>query len=334
MNKYSSFILFAFFCIALLACNNVNKEYVLKIPEGWFTPSIPDDKKLTEERILLGRKLFYDPILSANGNMSCASCHKPQFAFADSVIFSGSHDAEFKRNTPTLFNVAWHPHFFAEGGVPTLELVAAVPIQSKSEMGFNLGDAVRRLAANDEYLKLFKQAYDTVPSTYTLVRALSAFQRTLISGNSPYDKFVRGNSSAISAQAKRGLELFSSDSLNCSSCHSGFLFTDVGFHNVGLSSTIDPGRYRLTSISSDLGAFKTPSLRNIAITGPFMHDGSLKDLSSVIDFYENGGGVDSNKSELLKPFRLSPNDKQALIVFLQSLTDSSALSNPDFLPLK
>lgn len=319
--------------ILLFACKQ-KQDYVLKVPEGWPQPHIPADKKLTEERVILGRKLFYDSILSANGGMSCATCHNPRFAFADSISFSGSHDAEFKRNTPTLFNVAWHPHFFVEGGVPNLELVSGVPIQSKTEMGFNLGDAARRLAKDMTYVKLFKDAYDTLPSTYTLVRALGAFQRTLISGNSSYDKFLRGDTSAISTQAKRGLELFKSDSLKCISCHNGFLFSDMDFHNVGLSSTIDPGRYRLTSQPSDLGKFKTPSLRNIAHTAPFMHDGSLKDLQAVVKFYENGGGADPNKDERIKPFRLSAYDRLALVAFLETLTDSSALNNPDFLPLK
>ena len=321
------------FCAALFSCGSNDKSYELKIPQGWSEPIIPADKKLTQARILLGRKLFYDPTLSARGDMSCATCHNPRLAFADSVPFSGSHDAELKRNTPTLFNVAWYPHFFMEGGIPTLELVAAVPIQSKDEMGFNLGDAVRRLSEDKEYVKLFEKAYDTLPSTYTLVRALSAFQRTLISGSSPYDKFILGDSSALSKSAKRGMELFFSEELNCSACHSGFLFTDSGFHNIGLPNQKDVGRFRLTSAPSDSGKFKTPTLRNIALTAPYMHDGSIKTLFAVIDFYAKGG-ESGHKSEFIKPFSITPEEKSDLVSFLLSLTDSAALNNPDYLPLK
>lgn len=320
-----------FLLLTSFSCGKKTENYVLKVPSGWPQPSIPQDKNITSERLLLGRKLFYDPMLSADGKMSCASCHKPKFAFADSTVFSGAHDAEVKRNTPSIFNVAWYPYFFAEGGVPTIELVSAVPIQSKSEMGFNIGEAVRRLSDDEQYVKLFREAYDTLPSTYTLVRALGAFQRSLISGNSRYDRYINGNSSALSSVEKRGRDLFFSDSLHCASCHSGVLFTDFGFYQVGLPSA-DVGRYRLTGFESDKGKFKTPSLRNVSVTAPYMHDGSLKSLQDVITFYEMGDNGMRDKK--IKPFHLSLEDKQALIAFLQTLTDSSALNNPEFLSLE
>jgi cytochrome c peroxidase len=317
------------------SCGNKQEEFSLDIPQGWPKPEIPEDKQLTESRILLGRKLFYDPILSRNGDVSCASCHKPGFAFADSVAVSaGTHAALGNRNTPSLFNVTWYPHFFAEGGVPNLELVVVGPIQNDVEMGFNLAEACNRLARDAEYVRLFKKAYDTLPSTYTLVRALGAFQRTLISGNAPYDRFLRGDSSALSASARKGFSLFFSDKMGCGKCHSGFLFTDFSFHNLGLNSETDPGRYRLTSNPSDKGKFRTPSLRNVAITAPYMHNGSLSDLESVIDFYAKGGGDDANKSDLLRVISITSDEKRDLISFLESLTDSSALKNPDYLPLK
>ena len=331
----TSFFALQFLCwIALFSCGNNEEPYHLKIPQGWPEPVISADKKLTENRVLLGRKLFYDPILSAHGDMSCGTCHNPYLAFADSVPFSGSHDAELKRNTPTLFNIVWYPHFFMEGGIPTLELVAAVPIQAKDEMGFNLGDAVRRLLNDKEYVELFIKSYDTLPSTYTLVRALSAFQRTLISGDSPYDRLMSGDSSALSLNAKRGMKLFFSERLNCSTCHSGFLFNDFSFHDIGLPNRADVGRFRLTSLNSDSSAFKTPTLRNIAITKPYMHDGSLATLDEVVDFYVKGGENFRHKDGLIRPFVITPQEKSDLVSFLQSLTDSAALSNPDYLPLK
>lgn len=305
------------------------------MPAGWPAPEIPKDKAITPDRIRLGRKLFYDPILSANRDVSCASCHKPSLAFADSVPVSrGAHGQAGTRNTPTLFNVAWYPHFFAEGGVPTLELVTLGPIQTDVEMGFNIGEACKRLAADAEYVRLFKKAYDTLPSTYTLVRALGAFQRTLVSAGSPYDRYVRGDSSAISADAKNGLALFGSERLGCAGCHSGFLFTDFGFHSVGLSPATDVGRFRLTSVPADSGRFKTPTLRNVAVTAPYMHDGSIKDLSSVIDFYAAGGGPDAHKNERLKPFAITSKEKHDLITFLYTLTDSLSLHKLDYLSLE
>lgn len=290
---------------------------------------------MTPERILLGRTLFYDPILSADRSVSCASCHKPALAFADSVPVSpGAHGEMGNRNTPSLFNVAWYPHFFAEGGVPSLELVVVGPIQTDAEMGFNLGDAVRRLEADSVYRRLFREAYDTLPSTYTLVRTLGAFQRSLLSADSPYDRFLRGDSAALTPIQKRGKTLFFSEELACAGCHSGFLFSDFGFHNVGLSAAADPGRFRLTSVLADSGKFKTPSLRNVAVTAPYMHDGSLPDLETVLDFYAAGGGNDAHKDARIRPFSLPPADKAALLAFLQSLTDSVALRRPDYLSLK
>lgn len=290
---------------------------------------------MTHERILLGRKLFFDPILSADRTVSCGSCHNPRFAFADSAVFSrGAHGETGTRNTPSLYNVAWYPYFFAEGGVPTLELVSVAPIQTDIEMDFNLAEAVHRLEADEEYVRLFQKAYDTLPSTYTLVRALGAYQRSLVSADAPYDRYTRGDSLKLTAKAKRGMDLFFSDTLGCARCHSGFLFTDFGFHNVGLSSVKDMGRYRLTSVPSDSGRFKTPSLRNVALTAPYMHDGSVADLPAVVDFYAGGGGTGARKDERLKPFYMSAADKQALVAFLQSLTDSVAWNTHNSLPLK
>jgi len=315
------------------SCKPGNADALI-IPKGWPVPNIPDDKAVNEERILLGRKLFYDPILSLNQNVSCASCHKPELAFADSVpVSSGANEKFGNRNTPGLFNVAWYPHFLAEGGVSTLELASIAPIHNESEMDFNIGDAVTRLANDEVYRQLFHVAYDTLPSTYTLVRALGAFQRSLISGNSPYDRYLLGEKTAISESARRGMKLFFSDSLACSSCHSGFLFTDFGFHNLGLPANEDPGRFLLTSKPADRGRFRTPSLRNAALSAPYMHNGSIRTLNEVIRFYEAGGGESENKSEQIRPFRLSDDERADVLAFLNSLTDSSAIHNADYLPL-
>lgn len=324
-----------FFLLVFTACTGPKEpDYALPVPlPGLVYPALDGDKQLTDGRVTLGKKLFFDSVLSADGKTSCASCHKPKLAYADSVKTSVAHGAEVRRNTPSVLNVAWYPYFFAEGGVLSLEQASAVPVQSEHEMGLNLGDAVQRLSASSEYVLLFKNSYGQEPSVYTLVRALSAFQRSLVSAGSPFDDYVRGNKNALSGLQKQGMALFYSDSLGCAKCHSGSLFTDFGFYSVGNFSAADLGRYRLTGILSDSGKFKTPSLRNIALTAPYMHDGSLLNLETVLHFYEKGGG-NHTKSKLLKPFALSDTDRRALIAFLGGLTDSVFTRNPNFVPLK
>jgi cytochrome c peroxidase len=326
------FVGFVSFLIFTSACHDVS----LKIPEGWPEPVISDDKALTSERILLGRHLFFDPVLSADSSISCASCHKPALAFADSVAVSAGVHGQLKgfRNTPTLFNVAWYPYFFAEGGVPDLELLSVAPMQTETEMDFNTGKAVRRLERNSEYVRLFNEAYGRNPDTYSLTRALAAFQRSLISGNSRYDQFIRGDSAMLSAREIRGMKLFFSDRAGCSDCHSGFLFTDFGFYNLGHYSNSDPGRFRLTSAEADRGKFKTPTLRNIALTAPYLHDGSIPTLDSLMRFYNSGGGKGSGKDRRIHPLRLGDGELKDMIAFLKTLTDSSALTDPNYLPLQ
>ncbi len=333
--RSNRFFVAAFFIFVLIiwACKHV-QEYRLAVPEGWSVPEIPADKQLSADRVYLGRKLFFDPILSPDSSMSCASCHKPSLAFADSVpVSAGVHGAMGFRNTPTLFNVAWQPYFFAEGGVPDLEILSAAPIQTQTEMAFNLGEAVRRLESNPEYVRLFQRAYKRNPDTYSLTRALGAFQRSLISGNSRYDRFIRGDSSVLSTEERMGMNLFFSERTGCSDCHSGFLFTDFGFYSLGYYSDGDPGRFRLTSKEADRGRFKTPTLRNIAVTAPYLHDGSLATLDEIVHFYNQGGGPLPGRDSRMEPLGLSDREINQLTAFLRTLTDSFALSNPDYLPL-
>jgi cytochrome c peroxidase len=326
------FLGFLFIVFSVSAC----RDSALRIPEGWPAPEIAEDKALTEERILLGRRLFYDPILSADSSVSCASCHNPALAFADSVpVSAGVHGTQKGfRNTPSLFNVAWHPYFFAEGGVPDLELLTVAPMQTESEMDFNIGLAVKRLEQDPAYVRMFQKAYNRAPDTYSLTRALGAFQRSLISGNSRYDRFLRGDSSVFSAREIRGMKLFFSDRTGCSDCHSGFLFTDFGFYNLGYYSADDAGRFRLTSVPSDRGRFKTPSLRNVAVTAPYMHGGSVATLEDMLLFYNTGGGPEDGKDRRIRSLGLSENELDEIHAFLKTLTDSSALTNPNYLPLR
>ena len=308
-------------------------EYVLSIPAGFPFPDIPADNTLTKSRVALGRQLFYDPVLSADSTRSCGSCHAAYLAFSDSTAVSfGIENRPGTRNSPTLANVAYQIKLLREGGVPTLEMQILVPIQEHNEFDFNILLVAERLKRMPEYVMLAEKAYGRAPDAFVITRSIAAFERTLLSGDSPYDQFVfQGKSSALTASEKRGLDLFQSERLNCSKCHEGFLFTNQDFTNNGLYETYpDSGRIRLTGLESDRAVFKVPSLRNIALTAPYMHDGSLPTLQAVMDHYQTGGKQHQNKSPLLKPFILSPQERADLLAFLGSLTDQKFITNPEF----
>lgn len=306
---------------------------LLQIPAGFPQPQIPADNALTAERIALGKRLFYDPILSRDSTISCASCHKQSLAFADSTATSpGVEGRPGVRNSPTLANVAYQKTLLREGGLPTLEMQILVPIQEHNEFDFNILSIMERLEKHPEYVQMAQQAYGRKPDPFVITRSIAAFERTLLSGNSAFDQwYFQGKKRALSPEAQRGFALFNSERLGCNQCHSGFLFTNQAVANNGLYETYaDPGRMRLTGLESDRAVFKIPTLRNAALTAPYMHDGSLKTLDAVIDHYQTGGRPHPNKSPLLKPFLLSPDERRDLLAFLASLTDPSFLQNPDF----
>lgn len=306
---------------------------LLQIPVGFPQPQIPADNALTAERIALGKRLFYDPILSRDSTISCASCHKQSLAFADSMATSpGVEGRPGVRNSPTLANVAYQKTLLREGGLPNLEMQILVPIQEHNEFDFNILSIMERLEKNPEYVQMAQQAYGRKPDPFVITRSIAAFERTLLSGNSAFDQwYFQGKKRALSPEAQRGFALFNSERLGCNQCHSGFLFTNQAVANNGLYETYaDPGRMRLTGLESDRAVFKIPTLRNVALTAPYMHDGSLKTLDAVIDHYQTGGRPHPNKSPLLKPFHLTPAERRDLLAFLTSLTDPSFLQNPDF----
>jgi len=340
MRIFLAYIISLFLLLA--SCQKENPEpvlppasddYTLRIPTGFPTPDIPLDNTLTLSRVTLGRLLFYDPILSADNTRSCASCHAAHLAFSDSTAVSlGIENRPGTRNSPTLANVAYQKRLLREGGIPTLEMQILVPIQEHNEFDFNILLVADRLRKLPQYTKLSETAYGRSPDPFVITRAIAAFERTLLSGDSPYDKYAyQGKLNALSAVQKQGLELFQSDRLNCSKCHEGFLFTNQDFMNNGLFDVYaDSGRIRLTGLESDRALFKVPSLRNIALTAPYMHDGSIYTLEAVIDHYQTGGKPHPNKSPILKPFTLSNLEKSALLAFLGSLTDMTFVQNPAF----
>ncbi len=326
-------LLFLLFCgIFSSACQQQKTEkvhsqvssYPLSVPKGFPEPNISNDNPLTIESVALGKKLFFDPILSSDSSIACASCHHPRKAFSDTVKFSRGVSGRLgKRNAPPLMNLAYNTAFLRDGGARTLALQVMVPLTDHAEMNLTLKEAVKRLKNQPEYVEMTQKAYNREISGFTITRALAAFQKTLISGNSPYDQYhFEGQKDAFSPAQIRGLALFQSKKTNCTQCHSGFNFTSNAYENNGLYIHYkDEGRFLITRDSVDMAKFKVPSLRNIALTAPYMHDGSLNTLEEVIRHYEMGGKPHVSKSPHIRPFELTEQEREDLKAFLEGLTE-------------
>jgi cytochrome c peroxidase len=285
--------------------------------------SVPKDNPLTEEKIRLGRRLFFDPILSVDARISCASCHDPAHGLAGrDRLAKGFRGQETHRNPPSLWNRAYGTAFFWDGRESSLEAQALKPIESPTEMGGSINQTVERLRAHHEYPALFQSAFGEKVNADNLAKSLASFERVLLSGNSRVDRFRAGEVRALSENERHGLWLYESRG-GCWRCHSGPNFSDESFHNTGVSwdqPPLDLGRFIVTNKDSDRGRFKTPSLRNVALTAPYMHDGSLATLEDVIDFYSRGGNKNPYLEETVKPLGLTPDDKKDLVAFLKALT--------------
>lgn len=305
-----------------------NTPFALELPVGAPPLVVPAENPLTEASVALGKKLFFEDRLSVPFGTSCASCHLTEHAFSDTVARSfGSNGLSGMRNSPTLANVGYHPALFHDGGVPNLELQVLAPLHDPKEMNSDINAVALLLRDEIAYDLLSKQAYGRRLDPWVISRALASYERTLVSGWSRYDRYVNGDVSALTPQELQGWQLFSSAALNCSACHNGFDLSDHTYQNVGtaLDYGMDPGRERITLLPSDQGKFKVPTLRNIALTGPYMHDGSLQTLEQVVDHFASGGLPHSNRSALMQPFTLTSEEKAALIAFLNSLTDDRSL---------
>lgn len=334
--KQMLFISLCFIMIMVCSCNQepVILEPLLSVPSGFPSPAFPPDNELTRERWELGKRLFFDPVMSLDSSISCASCHQPAYAFSDNRSLSpGIENRIGTRNAPSLGNVAYHPYYTREGGVPTLEMQILVPVQEHAEFDCNILVIADRLGKNKSYVSMSLAAYDRLPDPFVITRSIAVFERTLITGDSKFDEYSKGARFALNTVEKAGMELFFSDQLNCAKCHSGFNFTDYSFQNNGLyEDYADPGRFRLTNNEDDRALFKVPSLRNVGVTAPYMHDGTMPTLESVIDHYDSGGKSHPHKNPLIVPLHLSPKEKRALVAFLNTLTDLHFISNPKFLP--
>lgn len=327
------------FLVALWACQKDELQptptwpALMEIPQGFPPIEFPTDNAFTQIRWDLGKQLFFDPILSVDSTVSCATCHLPELAFTDGLPVSvGVANRLGTRNAPSLGNIAYHPYFTREGGVPTLEMQILVPIQEHAEFDFNIVLLAERLRQDSQYLLLAQEAYGRTPDPFVITRAIACFERSLLTGHSPYDAYTYlGQTDALSPAQQRGRALFFSKQTNCFQCHGGFNFTNYAFENNGLYQDYpDPGRFRLTGLEEDRARFKVPSLRNVEWTAPYMHDGSLASLEAVVEHYQSGGTDHPHKSALIKPLGLSEREKQDLIEFLRSLSDETFLENPLF----
>jgi cytochrome c peroxidase len=318
----------------LPAAMPVGAPVEIAAPLGLPPVPIPADNPLTAETIALGRRLYYDPVLSVDNSVSCASCHHPDFGFSDGQKFSeGVEGKTGNRNSPTVFNAAYFTTQFWDGRSPSLEDQAEGPVQNPVEMAHTLEGVERRLRADASYRKAFRKAFGSDEITYEMVeKAIASFERTVVSGNSPFDRyFYGGEEDALSESAKRGLEVFRNPQKgNCVVCHTigekYALFTDNKFHNLGVGvdtrgEFADVGRFEVTKTEADKGAFKTPSLRNVALTAPYLHDGSLKTLKDAIDFYIGGGNSNPHLDKDIHALDfLSGQEREDLLEFLNSLT--------------
>ncbi len=311
-------------------------QYPSYVDSAFGSPSIPADNLLTRQGVALGRRLFFEKMLSGDGTMSCARCHEPANAFDDTARFShGITGALGTRNAMAVVNLAWGTTFFWDGRTNTLEGQAHDPVTNPVEMNTTWPEVVSRLQQDVNYPALFYSAFGTYTIDSTLVtKAIAQFERTLISFNSAYDKYAILGTGTLTTQQAHGLELF--QAFNCSKCHTLGLFTDNTLRNNGLETVpSDSGLAKFTHLPTDYGKFKVPTLRNIARTAPYMHDGRFKSLEEIVNFYTMGvhqasPNLDSNMHFYATAHAMNAQDRLDLVAFLESLTDSTFLSNPDF----
>jgi cytochrome c peroxidase len=282
----------------------------------------PRDNPSTPAKVELGRRLYFDPRLSGNGAISCATCHNPALGFADGLGKGvGFNGAILGRGSPSVLNAAYYETQFWDGRAPSLEEQAKGPIQADLEMNNTAEKAVATVRSIPGYVKRFQEAFGGEPTFDRIAQAIAAFERIVVDQDSPFDRWARGNAKAMDVAQVRGFDLFVGKA-GCAVCHSGPNFADKRFHNVGVRSG-DPGRAGVTKDPADQGAFKTPTVRNAALTGPYMHDGSVKTLRALIDHYEKASNErekNPNLSILLRPFRLTDAEKGDLEAFMHALT--------------
>jgi cytochrome c peroxidase len=295
-------------------------------PAGLPPVPHPADNPPTPEKIELGKQLYFDPRLSVDKTVACATCHDPAKGWSNGeAVATGINSLKGGRSSPTVINSAYYTFQFWDGRAKTLEDQALGPIQNPIEMNMKLDDVVKRLNEIQGYKDQFQKVFGTDVTPEGMAKAIAAFERTVLSGDAPFDKFKAGDTAALSASAQRGMKLFFGKA-NCTACHQGANFTDSAFHNIGLESA-DVGRKEISKLAGDHGAMKTPTLREIAKTAPYMHDGSLKTLEEVVQHYKKGGNGNPFQDEELFPLKLSDEDVADLVTFLKEGLSSASYPN-------
>jgi cytochrome c peroxidase len=310
------------------------KEFYDPLPKMKY----PTDNPWSKEKEDLGKILYFDPRLSGSNWISCATCHNPGLGWGDGLPRPNGHgQKELDRHSPTIINSGYFEAQFWDGRAKSLEEQALGPIGSQVEMKQDLGQLVQELKAIPGYVDLFKKVFSKEGiNEITIAKAIGTYERSVVSKNAPYDKYFAGNKSAMSASAVNGMKLFFGKA-KCSICHNGPAFTDSGFHNIGVKQhgplKEDLGRYNVTKDDFDKGAFKTPGLRHITRSGPYMHDGSEATLEKVMEFYDRGGDIAENRSPFITPLGLTLQEKKDLVAFMKALEGEPIIvSFPEFPP--
>jgi cytochrome c peroxidase len=320
-------------CFGLVAGNASGADYELKYPKGLKPMKIPADNPMTAEKVELGKLLFFDKRLSGDDTVSCASCHDPKKGWSNGeAVATGIRGQKGGRSAPTVINSGFSYFQFWDGRALQLEGQALGPIGNPIEMDMKMEDLLPKLNAIGGYKDKFQKAFGGEATPDRIAKAIASFERTVLSGDAPYDRFKAGDESALSAAAQRGMKVFFNKA-SCSACHAGRNLSDFAFHNIGIGMDKDEpdvGRVSETKLEGDRGSFKTPTLREIARTAPYMHDGSFKTLEEVVDFYNKGGIPNPQLDEEIFPLKLSDEQKKDLVTFLKEGFSSD--SYPDMEP--
>lgn len=352
MKKLAVFFSIAIFIFCLVRCEkdpfvspsndglDSPTPYYLKVPAGFPDYFLKQENALTVEGIKLGKKLFFDPILSKNRNVSCASCHLQSNSFSDPRVQSiGTNGTLTPFHSMPIFNMAWMNEFFWDGRAKSREDQALQPVNNPLEMDLGWVEAVKRLSDDEEYRSLFKAAFGTnVIDSNLAAQAMVQYEMTLVSANTKFDDWLRGEAT-FTPQEEMGRIIFNSERGDCFHCHGSILTTDNSFHNNGLDSdaALKPGLFSVTNDEADLGKFKTPTLRNLVFTAPYMHDGRFQTIEQVIDFYSDSVQNNRNVDVLMKKassggLGLNTSEKEALVAFILTMTDSSFIENQTLVP--
>lgn len=279
---------------------------------------VPEDNKMTDEKVELGKTLYFDPRLSGNNKLSCMTCHAPGAGYGDGLeTFIGFEGAQGARNSPTIINSGYYPETFWDGRAGSLEEQALGPIQSEVEMNQDLDELVIELNGVPTYVEQFNTVFNDPISANNIAKAIAAFERTIVISDTAFDRYLQGQEDAISADAKEGMKLFAGKA-GCITCHAGPMLSDYSYHNLGITG--DEGRYEFTKNEEDKGKFRTTGLRGVAYTAPFMHDGSFATLEDVVNYYNDGGGDHENKSDLINPLNLTESEVKQLVAFMESMS--------------